>query len=206
LKQVTEIITKLNKGLWSFGSILLLLISLAVCFDVITRYAFGFSSEWVGEFSGYLLVCIAYMSSPHALYIGRMTKVDLILSKVGPRTKKTLTILAHAISLVYLVIMLRESGKLVYNSFTLNWRSSTQLRTPLWIPQAILPAGVFLMVATNVLLLIQAVITKPEAPKPRVKLSDDEIAQQILKEAKEEVGNFETPRVKAGEEGKGEPK
>jgi TRAP-type C4-dicarboxylate transport system permease small subunit len=200
MDKIDAIIKKLSIALWSFGGILLLLISLSVSYDVVTRYFFSYSNEWVGEYSGYMLVCIAFLAAPYTLYIGGMTKVDLITSAVKPKAKKMLLIATLVITLVYLGILFKESSGLMMKSLTRDWRSATTIRTPLWIPQLAVPAGTVLMFLTTLLNLVKAIISKPEAPKQ--KLSDEELAKQLLKEAKEEGGGESAEGVSSTKEGK----
>lgn len=188
MDKIDGIVKKLSIALWSFGGILLLLISLSVSYDVITRYFFKYSNEWVGEFSGYMLVCIAFLAAPYTLYIGGMTKVDLITSAVKPKVRKILLIATLVITLVYLAVLFKESASLMMKSFSRGWRSATTLRTPLWIPQLAVPAGTVLMFLTTLLNLVKAILSKPELEGPKKKLTDEELAKQLLKEAKEEGG------------------
>lgn len=188
MDKIDKIIKKLSVALWSFGGILLLLISLSVSYDVVTRYVFSYSNEWVGEYSGYMLVCIAFLAAPYTLYIGGMTKVDLITSAVKPKVRKILLIITLAITLVYLGILFKESASLMMKSFTRGWRSATTIRTPLWVPQLAVPVGTVLMFLTTLLNFVKAIISKPEAEAPKKKQTDEEMAKQLLKEATEEGG------------------
>jgi len=189
LDSIDGIVKKLNGVLWSLSGYLLLLISLAVSYDVITRYIFKYSNEWVGEYCGYMLVCIAFLAAPHTLHVGGMTRVDLIVNAVRPRVKWIITIITGLLALLYLVVLFRVSLTLMMRSLARGWRSQTSLRTPLWIPQIAIPAGTILMILSSLVVLAKNIITVPKKDVPkRKKLTDEELAKQILEEAKEEAG------------------
>ena len=188
VEKIDNLVKKMNIALWSFAGILLLMISLSIGYDVVTRYVFSYSNEWVGEYSGYMLVCLAFLSAPYTLYIGGMTKVDIITSAVNPRAKRILLIVTLTLTLVYLGILFKESSSLMMKSFTRGWRSATTIRTPLWIPQLAVPAGAVLMFLTTLLNLAKTILTKPERDAPKKKLTDEDLAKQLLEEAKEEAG------------------
>lgn len=185
MKKIEELVGKMNKALWSASGFLLLIIALSITYDVICRYVLNHSNEWVGEYSGYMLVCITFLAAPHTLFVGGMTRIDLVTSKVQPRTKRILEIITLSITLVYLGVLFKESGTLVLNSFTRGWRSATTIRTPLWIPQMAVPAGAALMFLTSLTRLIIVIISKPASAAPKKKLSDDELARQVLSETLE---------------------
>ena len=204
LERIDNLLKKLTTALWSFGAVLLFVISLSVCYDVITRYVFNYSNEWVMEYSGYMLVCIAFLGAPYVTHINRMTKVDLIDSVVSPRVKRIILIIVLLISLGYLAVLFRQSSSLMLKSLLRGWRSATTIRTPLWIPQLTIPVGVALMFLVTFVKLLKTIITKPEKEAPKRKLTEEEQAKLLFESALKEAGEKTTPDKDSGTSGKKE--
>jgi TRAP-type C4-dicarboxylate transport system permease small subunit len=181
--KIDQVVNRLNRALLVIGAFLLFLISLAVFWEVFSRKVLNVSHEWVGEYCGYTMVMIAFLAAPHALFTGSMTRVDLLANKISPRALKVLSIIILLITLGYLITFFIQSFTLMRNSLMRGYRSATMLRTPLWIPQLTIPAGAMLMILTTLVMLIKTILTKPAEKAPREKLTDDELAQKILKEA-----------------------
>ena len=191
MEKLDNLIKKMNTALWSFGGIMLLLISLSVSYDVVTRYVFKYSNEWVGEYAGYMLVCITFLAAPYTLYVGGMTKVDLITSMVRPRVKWILAIIVSLLSLLYLGVFFRMSFNLMMRSLMRGWRSQTSIRTLLWIPQLIIPTGAILMILSTLVVLLKTIVTGPEKKAVPHKLTDEELTEKAKEQAKDEGGDIQ---------------
>ena len=187
VEKIDNVVGQLNKTLWSLSGIILMIIGVSVCYDVFTRFVLNYSNEWVGEYAGYMYVCITFMAAPYTLYVGGMTKVDLIVNALKPMKKWLLTIFTSLLSLFYLGVLFRMSYNLVFRSFIRDWRSATQLRTPLWIPQMAIPIGAILMFLSVLTLLIKIIITGPEKTEVK-KLTEEELVEKAKKDAREEAG------------------
>ena len=100
---------------------------------VFFRYFLGFSLSWVEEVAGYLLVAVITIGIGPAARAGSHLRVDMLLQLI-PRTKKSLNLLASAVTLGASIILLILSLEFVAGYF----KSDRRLTSLYWLPEGIL--------------------------------------------------------------------
>lgn len=155
MKKFFSAVDKANRALWTAASAMLIVIAAATFYEVICRYVFHHSNVWVGEYSGYLFAFIAFLGAPYTFSQGGMTAVDALTGKLKPRGQHIIKLVGLGVGLLFLVLLCYKSTQLMALSFTKGWKSSSALKTPLWIPQLAVPLGSFLLSLTSVVMFIK---------------------------------------------------
>lgn len=122
------------------GGVLAALV-LLVAGEAALRALFNHSLGYAEEVSGYFVVALTFFGASLALRARSLFEVDFIFVKLPDAVKRWLLRLFIIVALVILVILIWRSVDLVLSSFSRGRTSSTVLRTPLWIPQMLMPAG-----------------------------------------------------------------
>lgn len=140
------LIEKLSK--WSFSITLCAPAVMAglITYDVFSRTLFNSPSLITDEITGYLLVFVAFMGAAEALRAGRHIGVDLVTSRLQPRTRLALKLFASLVSLAFLVVFWWHAVVMVYKSYERNVTVPSSLLTPVWIPQVFIPIGMTLLI------------------------------------------------------------
>lgn len=132
-------------GLGRFGyllaALILVFISCAVIMEVFSRAVIGHSIEWVTEISGYLLAAALFMGLGRVYETAGHVNMPIIIEKFGALGQARFLFLADIVVAIFAVILAWQTGKLTLDSFQFNWRSSTSLETPLFIPQGLMFLG-----------------------------------------------------------------
>lgn len=155
---VQKAIHTANDIAFKCAAVLLLFMGLAVSYDVIMRYFFGSPTIWVNEVSGYLLVIITFLSASYTLRVGGHVRVDILENFLSETGKKMLFILAHLMILFFVIVITWQGAKMAWMAWSFDWRASTLLSTPLFIPQLFIPLGGFLLTLETLSLLIEKLI------------------------------------------------
>lgn len=93
------------------AAIVLLFIMLATSFDVVTRYAWGFSLEWLLNVSEVLLVLTCFLLTAWVLRRNGHVRMELVIAKLKPRIRY----LVNGITSILMIII----------CLTLIWFSAT---------------------------------------------------------------------------------
>lgn len=125
--------------------------------------------RWGGEASTYLLLGEALLAAPYALRQGEHFRVTLLVERWSDGTQRGLTVLLSIFAAVFLLVFAWQSAELALTSWERDLRAPTLLRTPLVIPQSILPISAVLMVFALVAQNIDAFLS----PRPEAGLSAD---------------------------------
>ena len=122
------------------GAILTGLVGL-VCLEALLRGGFNYSLGFAEELTGYCVVALTFFGAALALRGGSMFQVHFLLQKWPEGTRRWLTRAFVVIALAICVILAWKTKDLTLSSFSRGKFAPTVLRTPLWIPQTILPLG-----------------------------------------------------------------
>lgn len=140
------------------GSGLLVLSAIFVTYDVVMRWFFRSPTEWAFEYTIYMIAGAAYFSAAYVLREQGHIRVDLLVSRLSPRTKGILESVTLLWSAVISAAIAWSAFRLVQRSVILKNVSNTVLETPLWIPQSPLLAGFVLLTIQALRMSVQNAI------------------------------------------------
>jgi TRAP-type C4-dicarboxylate transport system permease small subunit len=122
------------------GVVLVGLVSL-VCLEALLRGGFNYSLGFAEEFTGYGVVFMTFFGAALSLRASSMFQVHFLLDQWPEGTRRWLIRVFVLIALLICVILAWKTKDLTLSSFSRGKFAPTVLRTPLWIPQLILPFG-----------------------------------------------------------------
>ncbi|MCZ4258632.1 TRAP transporter small permease [Sulfitobacter sp. G21635-S1] len=126
------------------ATVLVALVSL-VCLEALLRGGFNYSLGFAEELTGYGVVFITFFGAALALRGHAMFQVHFLLQRWPGGTRRWLVRAFVLIALVICVILAWKTKDLTLSSFSRGKFAPTVLRTPLWIPQIMLPLGFSLL-------------------------------------------------------------
>lgn len=158
---------KLDKGLKKLvdGASLicgwaLLAVVLLMCFEVVARKILSFSIQGADEIGGYTIAIISCFGFAAALGYGDHVRIDLFISRAGPRLRHWLDVLAYVVTAaVAMVIAYRAYGVLA-ETIEFGSISTSPLQTPMWIPQVLWFSGLFLFALVGVFTVLRVIRKK----------------------------------------------
>lgn len=122
------------------GLVLVALVTL-VCLEALLRGGFNHSLGFAEEMTGYGVVFMTFFGAALALRGHAMFQVHFLLDKWPEGTRRWLIRIFVLVALVICVILAWKTKDLTVSSFSRGKFAPTVLRTPLWVPQLILPLG-----------------------------------------------------------------
>lgn len=137
------------------GVVLVCLVTL-VCSEAFLRGALNYSLGFAEEVTGYCVVFLTFFGAALALRGSAMFQVHFLLDKWPETTRRWLIRIFVVIALIICVVLVWKTKDLTLSSFSRGKFAPTVLRTPLWIPQIILPLG---FVVLSVFLVEQFLLT-----------------------------------------------
>jgi TRAP-type C4-dicarboxylate transport system permease small subunit len=129
----------------------LLGISFYITADVLGRKFVGISSGVTDEFGGYALAIGGLWALAFGLTTGAHVRIDILLPRFPWPLRALLNYTALLLMAVFAAILAFYSWKLALESFATDARAMSFLRTPLFVPQAVMALG-------STVLTLQAVV------------------------------------------------
>ena len=129
---------------WLAGAACLACLAL-VCYAVAMRYFFGRPQSWTDESVGWLIVVAIMFAVPEAQRRGEHIGVDALIDKLSSRWRRALAILGVATVVATAAILVREGIETVAFTSMIGIKSLGLPDFPLWLIQAMVPAGAVLL-------------------------------------------------------------
>ena len=153
---ITRVIEKIStisgwlSGIGVYG------MTIVVVVDVILRYFFSSSIFVADELSIYFMIYVAFIGAAMTMKNGAHIKVDIFYKRLTKRARLWLDAITMVLGTIICLIMTWQSAFWVRYTYVTNFISPSILGTPMWIPMACIPIGLFLWSLQYVLESIKA--------------------------------------------------
>jgi TRAP-type C4-dicarboxylate transport system permease small subunit len=141
-----------------FGGALTLASVLLICFDVLARKFFNFTTGGADELSGYAFA----ISTSWALAFATLQRANVRVDVLYQRLPVRLSAIMDWISIVALAVFMSYLTYYAYGVAQTSWNqhsaANTPLATPLWIPQGLWALGLIWMCIVLALMLLRSSI------------------------------------------------
>lgn len=112
-----------------------------VLIEIITRNVFNFSFQISDEVGGYIVVGLTFLALPVCQVRRAYHHVLFIQSRLSPRLQTASHLLFDLLCLLFCLILVWQLSEQVISSYQSGDVAPTELATPLWIPQLVMPIG-----------------------------------------------------------------
>lgn len=148
------------------GGLLVAFLAAMVATEVIARSVFNISLMVADEYSGYIVVALVFLGIPYALFHDALLRVDFIFERLKGKGRIVAALLFDLVSLLVTCVLGWYLTRMVLTTFERGTFSSTPAMTPLWIPQAVMPLGILLIVIILLYRIAGRVraLARPRAP------------------------------------------
>ena len=121
-----------------------LAIVVLISYDVTMRYFFNDPQVFVDEVASFLEVLVIFGGAAYTFRTGGHVRVDLVTSHLRPAARARLRLGTLALGVVFLAIVLWVTTQSALTAYRYG-RVSAVMLYPLWLPMAVIPAGLALM-------------------------------------------------------------
>lgn len=140
-----RIAESLSRFIFYFGAAILLAMPLLVVVNILLRAVFGFSIGNVEEMVGYMLVAVTFFGVSITFRAKSLFRVSFLFDALPVSVRKILNRVYLCLVISFCTVMIWFTSLLVKSSFVRGKVSDTVLHTPLYIPQALIPCGFFIL-------------------------------------------------------------
>ena len=157
MNRISQLLGRLSNAL---GGATLIVMTAIVVVDVVLRTLLNQTLGFVDEITGYLVVIVTFFGASITFREGAMFRVSFLYDKFPVPLKKALGMVYLAITVAFCATMMWFTYLLVWSSFTRGKIATTELQTPLYIPQILMPVGFLVLLVFAVDKLLQGGLVK----------------------------------------------
>jgi TRAP-type C4-dicarboxylate transport system permease small subunit len=121
-----------------------LAIVLLITYDVTMRYFFNEPQIFVDEVASFLEVLVIFGGAAYTFRAGGHVRVDLVTNVLPPGVRAWLRAVTLALGVIFLSIVIWVTTQSAITAWRYG-RVSTVMLYPLWMPMAVIPAGLALL-------------------------------------------------------------
>jgi len=138
-------IQKLRTWLGEVSGWIAIVMMLTISYDVAMRYIFGAPTKWSLELNEYLLLFLVYLSGAWTLSVGGHVRVDIVYSRLSPRTQAKLEIFTCLLGLIFCAILTWQGILFVHDGLVTGARSETYMAIIQWPIRLLMVIGAALL-------------------------------------------------------------
>ncbi len=142
LNKLFDFITDLNAAL---AAILLILMTLMICYSVVMRYYFNMPAGWSNEVTEYILLYITFLGATWLLKRDGHVRVDLLLNNMGKTARSLLNIWTTLLAIGICALIIYHGTLSTIDHFHRGIPVIKSLSIAKYLLIWIIPAGMFLL-------------------------------------------------------------
>ena len=155
---------RLARGLLAFSNVLLAALFLLINAEIVVRATLRKSTLVSDEYSGYLMCWLTLCGLLYGMRSNAFLQVAFIVNRLRGRWRGLAEAFAALGGLFVCVVATYSTGVLTYTNWKFHAISSHFSQTPLYLPQAIMPAAFGLL---GVAYLVQCLVSIGQVARPR---------------------------------------
>ena len=135
----------------------LFVLALIIAYDVVLRYVFNSPTIWVLEISEYMLVFLTFLSAAKIQKEKAHIKMDFFYLKFPPKFRVFVDLVFYVLIVLFSYVLLYNAVKMTITAYKYESMSNSLLEVPLYIPYAIIPVGMILLMLQGIIDTVNAV-------------------------------------------------
>ena len=124
---------------------LLVLVTLAVCLEVVMRYGFNSPLVFVVEIAEYALLYITFLGTAWALRNGGHVRVDIVLGLFSQGTRRILGIVSNGLGFLVAFVLTVWGVMVTIENYLSGAYKPTVVEFPTWLVLMVIPLGSFFL-------------------------------------------------------------
>jgi TRAP-type mannitol/chloroaromatic compound transport system permease small subunit len=144
MQSILKVIDRTNGFVVKILGGIVLVVMITGVYEVSMRYLFGLPTSWVWEMNGFLLSVMASLGGGYVLLRKSHVRVDIIYQAFSTRTKAILDVVTFVFTILFLGVLLWQTGVMSFQSLQYFEHSQTDFRPPVYPFKIIMCIGVFL--------------------------------------------------------------
>lgn len=130
------------------------LIAVLVTVEVVARTLLGATTAWVNDVSVYLMGFITFVGAAYALAERAHVSVDVVLTRVGARTRRLLVRIADLLVLAVVATLAWLGAAFWWDAYTSGEKSWGLVEVALWIPYSFLAVGMLWLLVMHLAMMV----------------------------------------------------
>jgi len=160
-------IDRLNTWVARFWGASIVVVTIAILYEVIARGLFGQATVWANETTVYLSAVTYLLGGGYALLKRGHVRIDLIYGVLAPRSKMVADLISFVCFALYVGALVWVGTEMAWSSFLQSEGTGTPWNPPIWPVKMAIPIAGLLLLLQGIANLVRELGVLPEVePSP----------------------------------------
>lgn len=134
-----------NRLMAILSAFLIVVATLALVYEVVTRYFLHIANDWMIEFCVLLLIAATFLAAAYTQAERGHVGIEVLDEVMSAKWNRYRLLMGDALSLVVVFFIARNAWQFSWNAYQQGWTSSSTWAPPLWIPYFFMAFGLSTM-------------------------------------------------------------
>ncbi|WP_353155529.1 TRAP transporter small permease [Herminiimonas fonticola] len=149
-----------NRWMAILSALLIVVATLALVYEVITRYYLRVANDWMIEFCVYLLIAATFLAAAYTQAERGHVGIEVLDEVMSPKWNRYRLLAGDVLSLVVVFFIARNAWHFSWNAYEQGWSTSSTWAPPLWIPYFFMAFGLSTMALQMVAQIIETLAVR----------------------------------------------
>lgn len=161
----------LGNGLHHFNRLMAILsaflifgATLVLVYEVLTRYVFRITNDWVIELCVFLLIAATFLSAGHTQAERGHVGIEVLDEVLSPRWNRYRLLLGDCLSLLVVAFIAHNAWVYTFNAYDQGWRTGSTWAPALWIPYFLMAFGLTTLALQMVVQIVEGLVRPASLP------------------------------------------
>lgn len=147
-----------NRWMAILSAVLILLATLVLTYEVVTRYVMTVANDWVIELCIFLLIAATFLSAGYTQAERGHVGIEVLDEVMSAKWNRYRRLLGDLLSLVVVGFIARNAWHFTANAYEQGWATSSTWAPPLWIPYFFMAFGLTTLCLQMLLQIIEGLL------------------------------------------------
>lgn len=152
----------MNTWVARFWGASIIIVTIAILYEVVARGVFGQATVWANETTVYLSAVTYLLGGGYALLKRGHVRIDLIYGVLTPRSKMVADLISFACFSIYVGALIWVGTEMAWSSFLQSESTGTPWNPPIWPVKMAIPIAGLLLLLQGIANLVRELGVLPE--------------------------------------------
>ena len=145
-----------NRWMAIIAALLIVIATVALVYEVITRYYVQIANDWMIEFCVYLLIAATFLAAAYTQAERGHVGIEVLDEVMSPRWNRIRLMIGDALSAIVVFVVAHNAWHYSWDAYEQGWTTSSTWAPPLWIPYFLMAFG---LTTTGLQMIVQILET-----------------------------------------------
>jgi len=149
-----------NRGMAILSAFLIAVATIALVYEVVTRYFLTVANDWIIEFCIYLLIAATFLSAAYTQSERGHVGIEVLEEIMSAKWNRIRLLLGDILSVAVIAFIANNAWHYCWDAYQQGWTTDSTWAPPLWIPYLMMAFGLTTL-ALQIVVQILETLTLP---------------------------------------------